>query len=323
MTEITFAEALNDPRYLIRIDELEISTRLRNALINRLWDRDRIYLIDVIRETQANLERSPNLGKKTIGELMKALGDIELSLGVNVKDYPNTGGDARIEAARQRFEVDGSIRTLLTQSAMRQERPAHAEVAEIKLEEALNDPRYWIRCDELALSTRLAKALKGDHYEYLFDVVQLTKETLRLHPNIGRLTLNELQRVLGVFELSLGLDVKYGPFFSWEDVESARARHVASGAIAGLLTERTAQMHETAKVSFEDAIAVLKDVSMSDEQIARLRASPEMTSELLKLFKRAKALTGQQGRVPHGPMLSRPDDVAPALSALKKDRTPE
>lgn len=201
MTEINFEDALNDPRYLIRIDELGLSTRLKNALTIRLWDRDRIFLIDVIRETAEDLISSPNLGKKTIGELLKALGDFELSVGVNVTDYPESGSEARMEAARQRFEADGSIQALLAERAMKREGITYPELAEARV--------------------------------------------------------------------------------------------------------------------------ILFSGGFAFPQIREIEKSPELAGELGDLFERAKRLTERLGALPIDRMLMRPDDVARALSVLKKDRTPE
>ena len=69
------------------IEELELTVRSTNCL-----KAESIFLIgDLIHRSEFDLLKTPNLGKKSLNEIKDVLASKELSLGMNVENWPPVG----------------------------------------------------------------------------------------------------------------------------------------------------------------------------------------------------------------------------------------
>jgi DNA-directed RNA polymerase subunit alpha len=76
-----------DPFLLRSIEELELTVRSTNCL-----KAESIFLIgDLIHRSEFDLLKTPNLGKKSLNEIKDVLASKELSLGMNVENWPPVG----------------------------------------------------------------------------------------------------------------------------------------------------------------------------------------------------------------------------------------
>ena len=76
-----------DPILLRSIEELELTVRSTNCL-----KAESIFLIgDLIHRSEFDLLKTPNLGKKPLNEIKDVLASKELSLGMNVENWPPVG----------------------------------------------------------------------------------------------------------------------------------------------------------------------------------------------------------------------------------------
>merc|ERR1711879_387267 len=69
---------------LRKVDELELSVRSANCLKND----NIIYIGDLVQKTEAEMLRTPNFGRKSLNEIKEVLSGMELSLGMDVEDWP-------------------------------------------------------------------------------------------------------------------------------------------------------------------------------------------------------------------------------------------
>lgn len=73
-----------NPILLKPVDELELTVRAANCL-----KAENIYYIgDLVRKTETELLKTPNLGKKSLGEIKDVLATHSLSLGMSVPNWP-------------------------------------------------------------------------------------------------------------------------------------------------------------------------------------------------------------------------------------------
>ena len=76
-----------DPILLRSIEELELTVRSTNCL-----KAESIFLIgDLIHRSEFDLLKTPNLGKKSLNEIKDVLESKDLSLGMNVENWPPVG----------------------------------------------------------------------------------------------------------------------------------------------------------------------------------------------------------------------------------------
>ena len=76
-----------DPILLRSIEELELTVRSTNCL-----KAESIFLIgDLIHRSEFDLLKTPNLGKKSLNEIKDVLASKDLSLGMNVENWPPVG----------------------------------------------------------------------------------------------------------------------------------------------------------------------------------------------------------------------------------------
>ncbi len=76
-----------DPVFLRPVDELELTVRSANCL-----KAESIYFIgDLVQKTEAELLKTPNLGKKSLTEIKDVLASKGLSLGMRLENWPPSG----------------------------------------------------------------------------------------------------------------------------------------------------------------------------------------------------------------------------------------
>ena len=83
-----------DPILLRPVDDLELTVRSANCL-----KAENIYYIgDLIRRTEVELLKTPNLGKKSLTEIKDVLASRGLSLGMRLENWPPSSlrGDDRL-----------------------------------------------------------------------------------------------------------------------------------------------------------------------------------------------------------------------------------
>ncbi len=67
-----------------RIDEIELSVRSANCLENA----DIKYIGELVQKSEAEMLRTKNFGRKSLNEIKEILGEMGLSLGMKVEDFP-------------------------------------------------------------------------------------------------------------------------------------------------------------------------------------------------------------------------------------------
>jgi len=89
-----------DPVLMQPVDDLELTVRSANCL-----KAENIYYIgDLVQRTEAELLKTPNLGKKSLTEIKDVLAKYKLALGMKVDNWPppNLSTEAEERAAARR-----------------------------------------------------------------------------------------------------------------------------------------------------------------------------------------------------------------------------
>ena len=73
--------------FLTRVDDLELSVRTASCLKND----DIIYIGDLVQKTDAEMLRMPNFGRKSLNEVKELLAQMDLRLGLEVKNWRRPG----------------------------------------------------------------------------------------------------------------------------------------------------------------------------------------------------------------------------------------
>jgi DNA-directed RNA polymerase subunit alpha len=67
-----------------RVDELELSVRSQNCLQNAGIE----FIWQLVEKTEAEMLKTKNFGRKSLNEIKEVLGDLELSLGMKLHNFP-------------------------------------------------------------------------------------------------------------------------------------------------------------------------------------------------------------------------------------------
>ncbi len=67
-----------------KVDEMELSVRSANCLKND----DIQYIGDLVQKSESDMLKTPNFGKKSLDEIKAILGEMGLSLGMKISDWP-------------------------------------------------------------------------------------------------------------------------------------------------------------------------------------------------------------------------------------------
>lgn len=104
---------------------------------------------------------------------------------------------------------------------------------------AIEDARYWIKIEELPISTRARYALTQHPYEraYVFDLARATATRGLGTPNFGSRAMSELKNALALLGIGIG-SIHPDTVIDDQARSSARQRHIDSGAIPRLIDER-------------------------------------------------------------------------------------
>ena len=78
-TELPFNKSL-----LRKVDELELSVHSANCLKND----NIVYIGDLVQKSDAEMLRTPNLGRKSLNEIKEALAQMGLHLGMEIPNWP-------------------------------------------------------------------------------------------------------------------------------------------------------------------------------------------------------------------------------------------
>ena len=91
------------------VDDLELTVRSANCL-----KAENIYYIgDLVQRTEAELLKTPNLGKKSLTEIKDVLAKFKLSLGMKIENWPPPGlsieqSEERAAARRASMSIDAT-----------------------------------------------------------------------------------------------------------------------------------------------------------------------------------------------------------------------
>ena len=85
--EAARAQDVVDPLLLRPIDELELTVRSTNCL----KAENILYVGDLVQRTEVELLKTPNLGKKSLTEIKEVLKAHDLSLGMEIENWPPAG----------------------------------------------------------------------------------------------------------------------------------------------------------------------------------------------------------------------------------------
>jgi DNA-directed RNA polymerase subunit alpha len=77
-------EAINENLYRT-VDELELSVRSANCLKNA----NITYIGELVQKTEAEMLKTKNFGRKSLNEIKEILTDMDLELGMKLKNWPN------------------------------------------------------------------------------------------------------------------------------------------------------------------------------------------------------------------------------------------
>ena len=82
-----------DPILLRPVDDLELTVRSANCLkVENIY-----YIGDLIQRTEAELLRTPNLGRKSLNEIKEVLASRDLSLGMKLENWPPPNLDSQVK----------------------------------------------------------------------------------------------------------------------------------------------------------------------------------------------------------------------------------
>lgn len=82
--EIVEKEEVFDPIFLRPVDDMELTVRSANCL----KEKNIFYIGDLIQNTEAELLKTPNLGKKSLTEIKSVLATKGLALGMRLENWP-------------------------------------------------------------------------------------------------------------------------------------------------------------------------------------------------------------------------------------------
>lgn len=73
-----------NPNLLMKVDELELSVRSANCLKNE----NLVYIGDLVQKTESEMLKTPNFGRKSLNEIRDVLAQMDLSLGMQIDNWP-------------------------------------------------------------------------------------------------------------------------------------------------------------------------------------------------------------------------------------------
>ena len=87
-----------NPKFLKKVEELELSVRSANCLKND----NIVYIGDLVQNSEQEMLRTPNFGRKSLNEIKEVLATMDLHLGMETSDWP----PENIEELAKQHEID-------------------------------------------------------------------------------------------------------------------------------------------------------------------------------------------------------------------------
>ena len=101
--EVIVREKPSEPEFnknlLKKVDELELSVRSANCLKND----NIVYIGDLILKSENEMLRTPNFGRKSLNEIKEVLSEMNLSLGMDIPNWPPENIDELSRKASDKF----------------------------------------------------------------------------------------------------------------------------------------------------------------------------------------------------------------------------
>lgn len=109
-------------------------------------------------------------------------------------------------------------------------------VKESKKEEDSLDPKLMRPIEDLELTVRATNCLRGEHIQYIGDLVQKEEADLLKTPNLGKKSLNEIKEALANHGLALGEKLPNWPphFFKTADLKSVKRKQEEANTLSEL-----------------------------------------------------------------------------------------
>ncbi|MBL6758236.1 MAG: hypothetical protein ISQ17_00660 [Pelagibacteraceae bacterium] len=181
---------------LIKIFDLELSTRTYNCLIN-----DNINCIgDLVIRTYADLRSIPKMGAKCIIEVQEKLSEYNLTLGMDLDSWPLKEKETEIN------DIQKDHTNNFTNDNKK-------KIEKIKVIELVKE------LEETSLSVRSINALRNLNCNFVGDILFLNKKQLLSMPNLGLQSANEIEKFINHIGFSFGDKI-----FPWESEKIKKLR---------------------------------------------------------------------------------------------------
>ena len=166
-----FVPSLNKNLYILTKD-LEVTTRTLNVLATENIK----YVGDLVQHTEKSLSELPNMGSKSIDELVRALSELSLYLGMNVINWP----PEELKESKNENEGLHNVKLLLNF-------------------DQLNFLTKNLR--DIDLPTRACNALLNYGFHTMSDLLYTTGKELKRSPNFGNASLVAIEKLLNKYNL--------------------------------------------------------------------------------------------------------------------------
>lgn len=166
-----FVPSLNKNLYILTKD-LDVTTRTLNVLATENIK----YVGDLVQHTEKSLSELPNMGSKSIDELVRALSELSLYLGMNVINWP----PEELKESKNENEGLHNVKLLLNF-------------------DQLNFLTKNLR--DIDLPTRACNALLNYGFHTMSDLLYTTGKELKRSPNFGNASLVAIEKLLNKYNL--------------------------------------------------------------------------------------------------------------------------
>lgn len=192
------------PNLLRKINEFDFSMRAANCMRRESI----LYIGDLVKRTEAEMLRMPNLGRKTFFEIRDFLDMFGLRFGMEIPNWP----PENIEELSKALHAGN----LESQQDLHIEEPED----EAAIIENYTNMGLLKKVDLIRLSVRAANCLQKENIILIGDLVQRSESELLNTPNFGRRTLNELRDILATMNLKFGMDLRHWPLPNIESISA-------------------------------------------------------------------------------------------------------
>lgn len=194
--------SLLNQNLLIRISTLNLSVRTENCMRAAKVR----YLGDLVKLTQIQVRKLPNLGKKSLDELNYVLKSFDLKLGMNIPNWSP-------EVAEELFK-EGKSSNFISMPLEGEECTEYSEISKYINMGLLK------KVERLGLSVRSSNCLQNNNIILIGDLVVQTENQLLSLPDLGRGSVNELKMALENENLHFGMKLRFWPIENADEVAS-------------------------------------------------------------------------------------------------------